>query len=123
MKRSMVGVVLASLVFLLVGAKAGAESALDFTLVNKTGYPISRVYVSPSRSDQWGSNILNDELDAGERVLIRFRHRAERVRRWDLMVTFDDGSKVYWRGYKLSDIRRITLHYNRHTNRTTAVTD
>jgi hypothetical protein len=120
-KRLMASV---AVVFFLAVAKLGAESALDFTLVNKTGYGISEVFIGPTSSEDWGDNILEEELQDGGRLSVTFHHKAAKVAKWDLMITFsDDDSKVYWRGYKLSEISKITLHYNRSTDKTTAVTE
>jgi hypothetical protein len=122
MKRRLMAAVVLAVLF--AGTKLGAESALDFTLVNKTGYGISEVYIGPSSSDEWGDNILKGELNDDEKIEITFHHRAEKVAKWDLMITFsDDNSKVYWRGYNLSEISKITLHYDRHADKTTAVTE
>ena len=35
-----------------------AEARQDFELVNKTGYDISHVYVSPTKSDDWEEDVL-----------------------------------------------------------------
>lgn len=44
------------------------NKALDFTLVNQTGYQISGIYLSPSNEDDWGENILTEILGDGEAV-------------------------------------------------------
>jgi hypothetical protein len=49
-KRLMLAVVLAGALVAVVGA----QSALDFTLVNRTGYGIAEIYVAPSASSEWG---------------------------------------------------------------------
>jgi hypothetical protein len=103
---------------------AGAESILDFTLINKTGYGIAELYVAPSASSDWGENLLDDALENNEAVTIKFSPKAARVAKWDLMITWvDGGDRVYWRGYQLADISKITLRYNRATEETTAVTE
>jgi hypothetical protein len=121
MRKVVAGVALA---FVLVAARLGAESALDFTLVNKTGYGISKLYVSPSASDDWEDNMLKNVLEHNESIEIQFHRKAENVQKWDLMIVFvDDDEEVYWRGYKLAEVSKITLKYDRKTGETTAITE
>ena len=47
----------AALLVSALGVSAHASDA-DFKLVNKTGFPIDEVHVSPHRADHWGGNIL-----------------------------------------------------------------
>ncbi len=58
------------------GPLAAAEARQNFTLVNKTGYDIEKVFVSPSKSDDWEEDVLGkDTLDDGDSWEIKF-HRA-----------------------------------------------
>lgn len=104
---------------------AAAESALDFTLVNKTGYAISAVYIGPSSSKEWGENILDDVLGNGESATITFHPKAGSIAKWDLRVSWEDEEDpdVYWLGFELAHISKITLKYDRNTNKTSAVTE
>ena len=109
---------------LLVPMAAQAESELDFTMVNGTGYGIKEVYVSPSAADHWGNNILPRTLENGEGLKVTFAPQAEGIEEWDLMIVWvDGGDKVYWRGYKLSEINKITLHYDRESGETSATVE
>ena len=66
----------------------------DFTLVNRTGYTIEQVYVSPIKAKDWQEDVLGrDVLDDGESVDITFNKREE-VCRWDLKVVYDDGEEA-----------------------------
>lgn len=114
-----------ALLAVALGATAAqAESDLDFTLVNKTGYGIKEVYIGPTTSKDWGENLLEEPLENNESIEITFHPKAAKIQKWDLMVVWvDDDEDVYWRGYKLSEINRITLKYNRETGQTTAVTE
>ncbi len=97
------------------------EGKQDFTLVNKTGYELSAVYVSPSKADDWGDDILGqDTLDDGLEVDIVFT-RAAKTCRWDLKVVYsDDDSSAVWNNIDLCSINKITIRYNRKTDKTTA---
>lgn len=94
----------------------------DFTLVNSTGYPISEVYVSPSKSKNWGSDVLGKHTIAhGEAWKITFpQSKAQCVQ--DMQIVFeDDDSKVVWENLDLCEINKLTLTYNRSTGVTRAI--
>lgn len=107
----------------VIAGAAMAQDA-DFTLVNNTGYPIEELYVSPSKSKNWGSDVLGKHTIAnGEAWKISFpRSKSQCVQ--DMMIVFeDDGSKVVWENFNLCEITRITLTYNRKTGETRAATE
>lgn len=100
------------------------NKALDFKLVNATGYDIQSVYMSPSDSDSWGDNILSDVLYDTYSVNIQFSPDAESVE-WDLRADWvmEEGAKqeyVYWNGLRLDEINKLTLKYNPKTDKTSA---
>lgn len=113
--------VLAGVLAMSVAGSAKAEGKQDFTLINATGYAISHVYVSPSNADDWGRDILGkDTLDIDESVAIQFSRRVNTCK-WDLKVTYEeDDSNVVWRGFDLCKISKITIRYNRKSDRTSA---
>ena len=102
-------------------SQAFAEAKQDFNLVNKTGYQLKAVYVSPSASSDWEDDVLGkDVLDDGESVEIKF-HRANTTCNWDLKVIYtDDGSSAVWQGLDLCQISKVTIKYNRQTDTTSA---
>lgn len=106
---------------LAAGSSFAAEAKQDFTLVNKTGYDISHVYVSPSKSDDWEEDVLGkDVLEDGDAWAIKFS-RAEKSCKWDLKVVYsDDDSSAYWKGINLCEVGKITIHYNRKSDTTSA---
>lgn len=98
-----------------------AESALDFTLVNDTGYTIDKVFVSPSKMEQWGEDVMgpDDQVPDGKSVHIHFNRAAEKETKWDLKIEFTDGEYRYWTGLDLSTISEVTIHYkNDHATAT-----
>jgi hypothetical protein len=107
------------------GPQAHAESALDFKLVNRTGYGIKAIHIGPSSQKEWGENILSESLGDGESVDIEFQPKAANIAKWDLLVSWDDPDDpdVYWVGYKLSEITTITLKYDAATNKTSAAVE
>lgn len=106
------------------GTVARAESQLDFTLVNATGYGIKAIYIAPSASKNWEENVIDEVLETGESIAIEFSPKTKATK-FDLMVSWEDEDDpdVYWTGYDLSEISKITLKYDRKTNKTTAATE
>lgn len=92
----------------------------DFTLVNRTGYSIREVYISPANRNSWGSDRLGDgTLENGRSKLFRFSDRA--ACKQDLMVVFDDDdSKATWENFDLCEINKVTIRYNRSSGRVSA---
>jgi hypothetical protein len=125
MKNAFVAAILAALIGLVVpGGAAFAEGKQDFTLVNQTGYRIDKVYVSPTASNDWEEDVLGrDVLDDGESVDITF-HRDTPGCKWDLKVVYaDDDSSAVWSGFDICTITKITIHYNKKTDTTSATTE
>jgi len=111
---------LAALLALTFSAGALAQGKQDFTLVNKTGYDIAEVYVSPTKADEWGEDVMGrDLLEDGARVNIVFS-RKEKTCRWDLKVIYDDEEEAQWANFNLCEVSVITIHYNRKTGETSA---
>ena len=117
---------MAGIAFLATAApRAQAESALDFQLVNATGYGISAIYIAPSSSKNWGANILEEGLGDGESASVTFQPAAAHIGKWDLRVSWEDEEDpdVYWTGYDLSKISKITLKYDHASNKTSAIVE
>ena len=82
---------------------------LDFTLVNKTGVDIYKVYISPSEQDDWGKDVLDiDVLEDGESVELEFDEEEE-AELWDLKVEDEDGTAIIWERLDLTEITSCTL--------------
>ena len=107
---------------LMTPATALAGDA-DFTLINRTGYAIAEVYVSPANKNNWGRDRLGrNVLDNGRSKLFTFSDSANCNQ--DIKVVFDDdGSNVVWEDIDLCELHKITLRYNRKTNVVSADTE
>lgn len=101
---------------------ANAGSA-DFTLVNRTGYTIREVYLSPAHKTNWGNDRLgHDNLDNNKQRLFKFSDKSSCVQ--DLMVVFDDDdSEATWEDFNLCELEKITLKYNRKSKLVSADTE
>lgn len=105
--------------FLGLGAALGLAPAVltagdqDFSLVNKTGFVIESLHISPHSSDEWGDDILGkDTLGDGDTVNITF-HRKEKAAMWDLKVTDPDDKSFTWEKLNLLEISEVTLFYRK----------
>jgi hypothetical protein len=112
-----------ALAFSFAGS-AHAEARQDFDLANKTGYEIKEVYVSPSKSDDWQNDVLGTgTLPDGNGVHVKF-HRDAQTCSWDLKVVYtDDSSSAVWQNINLCEVEKITIHYNRGSDTTSATFD
>jgi hypothetical protein len=103
---------------------AHAQAKQDFMLINKTGYTLSELYVSPAKSDDWQKDLLGERtLADGATQRVTFSRSATTCK-WDLKVVYeDDDSNAVWYGIDLCEISRITIRYNRKTETTSASFD
>jgi hypothetical protein len=89
-----------------------AQGQQDFTLVNRTGYEIREVYVGPTRSSNWGRDILGEGvLPANQRRDIRFAS-ATRDCAFDIKVVYSDEDTAEWRNLDLCKISRVSLFWD-----------
>ena len=96
---------------LVAGAVFLSAGDQDFVLVNKTGYDIDEVYVSPANAKHWGDDVMGkDTLDNGDKVTIQFSHK-EKECDWDMKIAFTDKEEAVWEDFDLCKVREITLRY------------
>jgi hypothetical protein len=108
---------------LLVLALGAFSQTFDFTLMNKTGYTIDKVFVSPAGDDEWGEDVLGeDQLKNNKSFEIKFPADYEAillafdVDKYDMKCEYTDGSSDEWTGLKLEDITYITLTLDKKGN-------
>jgi hypothetical protein len=114
---------LVSSVIAVMAASPAIAGDADFTLVNRTGYTLREIYVSPTHKEAWGKDRMGDNvLDNGRSRLFKFSDKSACMQ--DLKVVFDDdGSEVIWEEFDLCELNKITLKYNRKTREVTADTE
>jgi hypothetical protein len=101
----------AALLVSAFGVSAQASDA-DFKLVNKTGFPIDEVHVSPHRADHWGGNIIPGQvLHDNETLRVHIPHDV-RACHFDIMVRYHDGGHPQWDDVNVCDYKTIVLNYN-----------
>lgn len=115
-----VAMVAAALFVLHGAAQAGQQ---DFTILNRTGYPLKHIYVSESKNASWDEDILGrDLLEDGESFEVSFA-KAEKTCKWDMKVVYDDGESAVWENLNLCQIAKLTLRWNKNTGVTSAATE
>ncbi len=98
-------------------ARAGNQ---DFTLVNRTGYPIVSIYVTEVGNLNWGNDVMaRDTLFAGESVRISF-DRDTAACRWNVLVKYRDDTRAVWNDLDLCSLTRFALFWDRRTLETVA---
>ena len=110
--------------FALTAPALAQDAKQDFRLVNATGYELTALYISPSKSDDWGDDILGqDVLSDGQAVNVHFSPKVHTCK-WDPKVTYsDDNSSAVWNAIDLCSVEKITIHYDRKNDVTRATFD
>jgi hypothetical protein len=113
----------AAILSVCLSTAAFAQGRQDFTLVNRTGYQIDEVHVSPSHDNNWGPDIMGaDVLEDGDSVRVTFPQPSRQCE-WDMKVVYNDGDVSEWHELNLCSISRVTLYWNRRAGTTRAVTE
>lgn len=104
----------------VLAAPASAAGDQDFTLVNKTGFDIREVYVSPSKSRRWGTDVLGSGmLHNSRQVPIRFKP-TNKTCVYDVKVVYTDDDTAEWTDFDLCTISTIKIFYDKNTHEPTA---
>lgn len=98
-------------VLVISAQQVAAQSAQDFTLVNKTGVEIHALYVTPHNADEWGEDILGRDTLASDQILDISFSRSEKAEYWDLRIEDEDGEFIEWEKLDLLEISKVTLYY------------
>jgi hypothetical protein len=111
------------LVACLAACGSSFAADADFVLVNRTGYAINEVFVSPANKSQWGKDRLGkNQMLHGDSHKFKFGDVKNCVQ--DIKVVFtDDDSEIEWEDVDLCEITKITLRYNRKTREVSADTE
>ena len=94
---------------LAVSPVAAQNRALDFKLINKTGVTIASIYIAPHESDDWGDDVLTEDvLRNGESIDLEFHPKAKAAE-WDLRIEDKEGHSVEWESLDLTEINELTI--------------
>jgi hypothetical protein len=72
----------------LASSTAWAQRALSFTVDNQTGHTLIGLYGGPSSSDEWGGNVLSQQIVSGDTLVVRIADARTCV--WDFRYEFSD---------------------------------
>jgi len=99
-----------ALIFVAFAVSSPAQNpTLDFRLENRTGINIHSIFMSSHDSDEWGDDLMEDDiLRDGEDLDLEFHPKAG-ARLWDLRIEDKDGDSVEWEGIDPSKFEVLTL--------------
>ncbi|HEY8345461.1 MAG TPA: argininosuccinate lyase [Bacillota bacterium] len=108
MKRLSLGL-LFFLVLLMAAGGLTLGASHSFTLINESGFDIYEIYISPSSSNDWEEDILEDDiLPHGGHLEIAFDYAD--VESWDLLIVDEDGNSSSWEALNLLEIYTIRIY-------------
>jgi hypothetical protein len=91
-----------------------AQTVLDFKLVNNTGHSFYAVYLTDTDTEDWGEDILPDDIVEDEAVIdIEFDYvDDETICTWDLKLTKDASEEewVYLDALDLCEAKIVTIY-------------
>jgi hypothetical protein len=91
---------------LLLAVAAGPAAAYDLTVNNKSKYDIHELYVSKSKSTEWGPDQLKkDTIDAGN----KFTLKNIKDGTYDLKVVDEDGTECTIDDAEFSESKEWTI--------------
>lgn len=109
MKRMRFILLLGCMLMAAPAALLAQGTDLNFKLVNKTGFDIHSVFLSPHDSDDWDEDVMGQDILAdGESVDIKFHPKAK-AKIWDLRVDDSKGKNFTWFEFDLTTIEEITI--------------
>jgi len=93
----------------VIGSGATQNPQLDFKLENRTGINIHSIYIASHDSDEWGDDLMEDDiLRDGEDIDIEFHPKAG-AKLWDLRIEDKEGNSVEWESIDPRKIEVLTL--------------
>jgi hypothetical protein len=97
--------------FLLAGAfSVSAQSLPSIRITNNTGYDVYHIYISPSDTEGWGDDFLEDDiLLDGHSVNIRLDYPLSSVDTYDLFLENEDGDSYFKYEVTLTTNARIVF--------------
>jgi len=108
----LVRLVLIAFIILPVCATSYAQDdRRDFWVHNSTGRRITELYVSPHEREDWGGDILKNDLPNGSNTAVYFEAVGRTSCKMDFRLVFGDGSEqTYEAGTNTCVISTVTFH-------------
>ena len=83
-------------------AAAAEPVVVPVEIVNMTGVEIHTLALSPSNSNDWGENLLDEVIGNGETLLVEMPFTEDTLL-WDLLVEDGSGNQLTFMGVDFSD--------------------
>ncbi len=115
-----------SLLFLLIALVFGisqgsfAQVTQYFTIINKTGMPINKIFVAPvTDSEKWSDNIIGAESLNNDDVKTLFftKNNFPEDCVWDIKVINNNGNSFIWYDIDFCKYHTITLYWDENKDR------
>lgn len=90
-----------------------SAQALEFDIINYTGVDLYGIYVAPAESDDWGGDILPEDMFGNNtQVTVDIPHDLGETCSFDILVTIDEDeeSSLIFTGADLCKIISISLY-------------
>jgi hypothetical protein len=95
---------------LFFASAAVAKDARDITVINKSGKPITELYISPADSSDWEEDVLGvDVLEDGESIEIHFSGYKDNQCLFDVLARNARGDEWLLTDLNLCEIFTITI--------------
>lgn len=108
-KRLLAVLAVAALV-LMVAIAPVAQDKRDISIVNKSGEPITEVYISLSDDGEWGEDVLGvDVLENGQGVDIHFSGYGKSDCLFDVLAKNGDGDQWLLEELNLCEVSTVTI--------------
>jgi len=88
-----------------------AQNEVNFTLVNKTGFDLIDIYISPAGQNQWGEDLFLGTFNNFEAKDFTFT-TAEKICQYDLKVVKLDSTDLIFKNVNLCKMLIVTLLYD-----------
>lgn len=109
-RRALAALVILTLALLVSLAPVVAQDKRDITLVNKSGKPVTEIYISLAEDEEWGEDVLGvDVLENGQSVDIHFSGYGKKECAFDVLAKNGDGDQWLLENLNLCEVTTISI--------------
>jgi len=95
----------------LISSKKSSAQALTFDVVNNTGVTLVDVYVTPAETENWGQDILpNNLFEDGSTITVNIPAEYGTTCMFDMKITDGNGGHITFTG--IDACKLVTLQIN-----------